>query len=134
MKATALEEKIAGVGIQIIPRDLANFGGDTAILKWILQDNTAIVGFSCYMWNIERNIYLAHELKKQDPGIIIIFGGPEIDDKHWALNNKDIDTFITGEGEQIFSEINAGLSISLQILFLFKILRPITVFPGGKHG
>ena len=36
------------------------------------------VGFSCYIWNVEKMLKFARELKKLLPDICIIFGGPEV--------------------------------------------------------
>lgn len=103
LKAAALKKGAAGdPEIEIIPRGMANHAGEPAMLKWILQEGTAIVGFTSYMWNIDRNIYLAGKIKEQDPGVIIIFGGPEIDRQHPVLKNNLIDTVVIGEGESAF--------------------------------
>ena len=91
--------------IRIIPRDIANFGGDAAILEWILETRAAIVGFTSYMWNVERNIRMAQRLKERIPGIITILGGPEIAGKHWAFAEPAIDAFVVGEGERAFIEL-----------------------------
>ncbi len=91
--------------IRIIPRHIANFGGDAAILEWLMESQAGIVGFTSYMWNVERNILIARRLKKQIPGIITIFGGPEISPNHWTLYESCIDYFIVGEGEQTFIDL-----------------------------
>ena len=132
LKAAILKEEITqNYEIEIIPRDLAANGGDSAILKWLLQENTAIIGFTCYMWNIERNIYLAHKLKEQNPGIIIVFGGPEIDEKHWALQNRYIDTFVGGEGEQVFldviKDIKTGIKTSTKLKPYYQSQTPMNL-------
>ena len=36
-----------------------------------------IVGFSCYIWNINKNLMLAKRLKEINPEVLIIFGGPQ---------------------------------------------------------
>jgi radical SAM superfamily enzyme YgiQ (UPF0313 family) len=106
LKAAALKKGAADHHeIEIIPRDMANHAGDAAILKWILQEDTAIVGFTSYMWNIDRNTYLAGKIKEQNPEVKIIFGGPEIDRQHPALKNNHINAFVIGEGELAFADI-----------------------------
>jgi len=90
--------------ITVLPREIANNGGDAAILKWITEDNPHIVGFTSYMWNIERNLHLARKIKEQNPDTRIILGGPEIDANHWALENPHIDSFCIGEGEGAFMD------------------------------
>ncbi len=88
--------------ITILPREIANNGGIAAILKWITEDNPDVVGFTSYMWNINRNLQLARKIKEIKPGTRIIFGGPEIDADHWAMKSRHIDAFCIGEGEQAF--------------------------------
>ncbi|MCP5108789.1 MAG: hypothetical protein GY950_35720, partial [bacterium] len=103
LKAFALHKGAASdEEITIIPRDVANNGGGAAVLKWIMESDTDVVGFTSYMWNIGRNLRTAREIKKQNPDITIILGGPEIDANHWALESKHIDAFAVGEGEQAF--------------------------------
>src|SRR5699024_3481508 len=48
------------------------------IVTDIVNMNPAVVGFSCYIWNIEETIILIDMLKKIDPKIKIVLGGPEV--------------------------------------------------------
>lgn len=68
--------------------------------------NPYIVGFSCYMWNVEYNLILAKALKEKYPDCITVFGGPQIPDDTEYLEKYDyIDILCHGEGEVTFSEI-----------------------------
>jgi hypothetical protein len=91
--------------ITIIPRELANHGGCGAIMDWILKSDTDIVGLTSYMWNIDRNLYLARKIKEQAPEIIVVLGGLEIDSTHWSLDSEYVDAFVIGEGEQAFVDL-----------------------------
>ncbi len=72
--------------------------------------NPYIVGFSCYMWNIDYNISLANAIKKQWPDCIIVFGGPQIPDDFDVLKkNECVDILIHGEGEKTFYELLKAL-------------------------
>lgn len=72
----------------------------------IKTDSPDIVGFSCYMWNIEYNLVLASEIKKKYPECVIVFGGPQIPDDVSYLKEYDyIDVLIHGEGEVAFFEL-----------------------------
>jgi len=66
-----------------------------------------IVFFSVYVWNWKISLRLAEELKKSNPDIITVFGGPSIPhgDKDLFLKYPQIDTIVVGEGEQVFEEI-----------------------------
>lgn len=69
-----------------------------------------LVGFSCYMWNVEYNLMLASEIKKRYPETIIVFGGPQVPDDISYLNEYDyIDILIHGEGEIALCEILKAL-------------------------
>lgn len=70
--------------------------------------NTAdIVGFSCYVWNIERSLALAARLKALNPDIITVFGGPQIPDlpHDFLAQYPQVDFCCRGEGEQVFFEL-----------------------------
>ena len=60
-----------------------------------------VIGFSCYIWNIEETIEVIQMLKKINPNLIIFVGGPEVtyDVPHWLKRVPEIDFIIIGEGE-----------------------------------
>lgn len=73
--------------------------------------NNNIVGFSTYVWNHEYNYTLAKEIKKINPNVLIVFGGPEpaILDKNLFKNNSFIDIVVKLEGELTFCKILESL-------------------------
>ncbi|MGG0185965.1 B12-binding domain-containing radical SAM protein [Bacillus rhizoplanae] len=60
-----------------------------------------VIGFSCYIWNIEETIKVIQMLKKINPNLIIFVGGPEVtyDVTDWLKRVPEIDFIIIGEGE-----------------------------------
>jgi len=66
-----------------------------------------IVGFSTYIWNRNYNYTLARELKKANPNILIIFGGPEppISKKDIYERFPFIDVTVITEGEITFKRL-----------------------------
>ncbi len=76
-----------------------------------------IIAFSCYIWNIEKVLYIAECLKKVNPNLIIILGGHEVshDSKEILRDNPWIDFIIRGEGEkpcyELFDALQNGKSI-----------------------
>lgn len=60
-----------------------------------------VIGFSCYIWNIEETIEAIQMLKKINPNLIIFVGGPEVtyDVTYWLKRVPEIDFIIIGEGE-----------------------------------
>jgi radical SAM superfamily enzyme YgiQ (UPF0313 family) len=128
LKAAALRKGVLEeADIQIIPRDMANYAGDNAILKWIVQENTDMVGFTNYMWNIDRNIHLAKKIKETNPDIFVIFGGPEIDRQHWALKNESIDAFVIGEGEDTFIDLIMDIKNGNQLNRVYQSTKPVNL-------
>jgi radical SAM superfamily enzyme YgiQ (UPF0313 family) len=71
-----------------------------------LKDNY-LIGFSTYIWNKNYNNTLARELKKANPDLIIVFGGPEppIEDKNFFEKFPYIDICVKQEGEISFLKI-----------------------------
>ncbi len=72
------------------------------------------VAFSIYVWNEQISLAIARELKRERPGIITIFGGPQVLDRPEEIEaylraHPYIDIAAHGEGEQVFREFLAQL-------------------------
>lgn len=69
--------------------------------------NHDLVGFSTYVWNYRYNCEVADKLKKLNPDIQIVFGGPQmpIKDPKIFNNHPYIDIVVQVEGEYAFTEI-----------------------------
>lgn len=64
-----------------------------------------VVAFSCYIWNITQTLAVARAIKKINPGIKILLGGPEVSYEYNDIIARDeVDYIIVGEGEIPFSE------------------------------
>ena len=48
------------------------------IASEILKQKPRILGVSVYIWNRRQSLELIERLKKQDPTIAIVLGGPEV--------------------------------------------------------
>ncbi|SNT17021.1 Radical SAM superfamily enzyme YgiQ, UPF0313 family [Anaerovirgula multivorans] len=81
------------------------------IIKEIYKLQPDIVGFSCYIWNIEMIHQISRLLKKIMPDITIIFGGPEVsfEVKPMMELNDAIDIIVMGEGEETFPKLIQSL-------------------------
>src|SRR5438067_9858744 len=87
--------------IEILPAAEANSLGDRGLVRAIVQRQPWLVGFTCYVWNIERTLWTCRELKQLRPDVRIVLGGPEITgDNAWVLESRDYDYAVIGEGEQ----------------------------------
>lgn len=71
------------------------------ILKDLLSLQPDLIGFSCYIWNIEFILHLCQDLKKALPCVRILLGGPEVSftAKQWMDAHMEIDFILCGEGE-----------------------------------
>jgi radical SAM superfamily enzyme YgiQ (UPF0313 family) len=97
--------------IAILPAVQANTLGDRALVAALADRQPWLVGFTCYVWNIERTLWVARELKRRVPGVRIVLGGPEITpDNGWVLETPDYDFAVIGEGEQTFAELLLALT------------------------
>ncbi|MFD3156401.1 B12-binding domain-containing radical SAM protein [Haloimpatiens sp. FM7330] len=75
------------------------------IVEEIINKKPDIVGFSCYIWNIEYVKKISKLLKLVDVNIQIFAGGPEVsfDCEKFLLENS-VDYIIQGEGEETYRE------------------------------
>ena len=66
-----------------------------------------VIGFSCYIWNIEETIKVIKMLKKIKPELIIVLGGPEVtyDTLEWMEKVGEVDFIAIGEGEGTFKSL-----------------------------
>ncbi|MFD0680567.1 MULTISPECIES: B12-binding domain-containing radical SAM protein [unclassified Paenibacillus] len=71
-----------------------------------------VIGFSCYIWNIEETITVISMLKKINPQLIIVLGGPEVsyDTEYWMKRIPEVDYIVVGEGEETFHHLLKELS------------------------
>jgi hypothetical protein len=72
------------------------------IVKKVRNYSPDIVGYSCYLWNIEKVFELQTSIKNKFRTIHLM-GGPDISVKKIVEDTrfKEIDYFIIGEGEQV---------------------------------
>ena len=92
--------------IDLLPPALANSLGDQGLIRAILARQPWMVGFTCYVWNVERTLWIAQRLKQRRPELIVVLGGPEITaDNARVLQNPAVDYAVLGEGEQTFARL-----------------------------
>jgi radical SAM superfamily enzyme YgiQ (UPF0313 family) len=77
------------------------------IVSDLIQKKPDVIGFSCYIWNIEETIKVISMLKKVKPELIIVLGGPEVtyDVSYWLDRLTDVDFIVIGEGEITFKQL-----------------------------
>jgi len=75
------------------------------IVRRICFSGAEVVGFSCYIWNIEVVRKIGELVKKLLPNAKIILGGPEVSFEKDLSNFKFADCIIRGAGEIAFFDI-----------------------------
>lgn len=82
-----------------------------AITRKILRETPDILGFSCYVWNVEKILKITKMIKKRHSHINIILGGPEVSPRAEELLKKEraIDFIVRGEGEEIFLRLAGSI-------------------------
>jgi len=75
------------------------------ILEEIIKEKPDIVAFSTYIWNVELISRISNLIKKVDPKIEILYGGPEVSfDARTFLQNNVGEYVIEGEGEKTYRD------------------------------
>lgn len=98
-----LQSAISKVGItcdRIDPSKNNYIFDENEVIKYIIQNNYDMVGFSILSANTELSLKMAEKIKEINNEIIIIFGGMNATVNHdKIIQNKCVDVIIRGEGE-----------------------------------
>ncbi len=95
-----------------------------------------VIGFSCYIWNIEETIRVIEVLKKVMPNTRIILGGPEVsyDTEQWMERIPQVDFIVVGEGEETFHHLLQEIEGAGKYHFIYGVAYrkgdEIIVMPG----
>ena len=78
----------------------------SVIADSIIAEGYDVVGISVSIWNVAQSQELASTLKKQNPNIILIAGGPEVSyEPNFFVDNWEIDYVVSGEGEFVLGQL-----------------------------
>lgn len=103
-------------GLRYLKANLKEFEKDTTILEFsgdnsvseiaeeIIKQKPDVLGFGCYIWNIENIIRITEIIRAILPKTIIVFGGPEVSYEYEDFL-PHCDYLIVGEGELALYEI-----------------------------
>ena len=92
-----------GVEVKLLPNPLMSYGSDRSIIDDLVETEPDMVGMSCYLWNLERSLYVAQQIKKSLPRCRVVLGGPEVTpDNAFLLRHDGFDVGVVGEGEKIW--------------------------------
>lgn len=81
------------------------------IISDLTEHDADVVGFACYIWNIDMTLHVASLLKSVRPAVKIVLGGPEVSYTARCILEQHpyIDYIVQGEGEEAFAKLTAKL-------------------------
>lgn len=106
------------------------------IVSDLFNKKPDVVGFSCYIWNIEETLKVVEILKKVMPEVTIVLGGPEVsyDTEYWMKRAAHVDIIVMGEGEEVFHRLLQELRGDRKFHFVYGIAYrkedEVVIMPG----
>jgi hypothetical protein len=102
--------RVHGLGgalaLDVLAPEATDVLGDTRLADRISRDEPEFLGLSLYLWNVERSLHLAREVKRRSPRTTVLVGGPEVSpDNAFVLGQGGFDVAVTGEAEPIFGPL-----------------------------
>jgi radical SAM superfamily enzyme YgiQ (UPF0313 family) len=100
-------------GLEVRVWDLDPAGPDAeAVARQVAAFDPDVVGFSTFLWSFPFFLLVASYLKHDDPGRLIVFGGPSarpvmLDHPPHDVRSGAVDVLVINEGEETFREIVA---------------------------
>ncbi|GIO38534.1 B12-binding domain-containing radical SAM protein [Paenibacillus antibioticophila] len=91
------------------------------IVSDLYRKSPDVIGFSCYIWNMEETIKVIEMLKKVLPDTLIVLGGPEVsyDADDWLTRIPGVDFIVMGDGEETFHHLLQEISGAKKYHFVF---------------
>ncbi len=85
---------------EILEAEITDVFADQGLARKIADARPSVVAMTLYVWNVERSLFLASNLKRRLPSTLIVVGGPEVTrDNKWVLEHPAVDAGVFGEGE-----------------------------------
>ncbi|MCW7492997.1 radical SAM protein [Leptospira sp. 2 VSF19] len=100
------DDPVKGISPQVVSPEDTDSLGDKALIDRIVKEGPDFLGLSLYLWNTERSLYIAKEVKKRSPETTILIGGPEVnEDNPYVLGEEGYDIAVSGEAEHSFRNL-----------------------------
>jgi tRNA A37 methylthiotransferase MiaB len=97
--------------IDLLPPAECNTLGDEGLVEAILARGPRLVGLTCYLWNVDRALWIAGRIRSRQPDVQVVVGGPEVTaDNRRLLEHPAVDYAVIGEGEATFAELLESLA------------------------
>lgn len=98
-------EAYASSQVEVVVIDATVNQKQEEVLEHLLKEDYALVGFSCYIWNISSTKSLAEAYKARRPETPVVFGGPEVSYHPERVLGDWADFVLSGEGERPFAQL-----------------------------
>src|SRR5438132_11240942 len=73
LKLRAAQQGLASTySIDLLPTAATNTLGDHGLVAALVERRPWMVGFTCYVWNIERTLWIAREVKRRLPQVRLV--------------------------------------------------------------
>lgn len=100
--------RVHGLGnrldVEVVAPSVTDALGDTRLAELLARDEPDYLGLSLYLWNVERSLHLAREVKRRSPRTKVLVGGPEVSsDNPFVLHQRGYDVAVSGEAEDTFA-------------------------------
>jgi len=138
LRLYALKDPIVSEQIEIKVLVYPPKVNDKEILHAVFSLEPHIVGFSAYLWNINKSLTIAQKIKDESPRTKIIIGGVEVsyNPRRILTNNLFVDAVITGEGEIPFrlllSNYLSGKPFGMNIPGIW-LRKDVDIISGGLN-
>ncbi len=77
----------------------------------LLAGDYDCIGLGVYIWNVEQTKALVNLLRRQNPDLVLILGGPEVSyEPAYFITNWPVDYVISGEGEFVLGDLLQALA------------------------
>lgn len=94
------------VAVEVVAPAITDQFGDARLADLLAADEPDFLGLSLYLWNVERSLHLAREVKRRSPHTTVLIGGPEVSvDNQRLLAQSGFDLAVAGEGEEALADV-----------------------------
>ncbi len=96
---------------EILGPEIMDVFADQGLAGKVAARRPAVVALTLYVWNVERSLFLASNIKRQLSSTQILVGGPEVTpDNKWVLEHPAVDAGVFGEGESRIAPLLEALA------------------------
>jgi hypothetical protein len=96
---------------EILGPEITDVFADQGLAGKVADERPAVVALTLYVWNVERSLFLASNIKRRLPSAVVLVGGPEVtSDNKWVLEHPAVDAGVFGEGESRIAPLLEALA------------------------